>query len=591
MWRWCGQWNYESGLDSKQQRFGFLAVESDIPVQLAPQIHQQDGAGKCIFYGRLDDGAKKDEIPAQAALRLYLEKGVYGLAVLVGDFSGAIFDQQKNQLVLFRDAMGMRPLYYLKADRQVVFGNHIGWMNQNLNRRPSADLVGMASVYLRRDFPMTGLGRTCFQGVNQVVSAHAVIFTGLAEPKYVRYWDFNLKQKIRLKDEREYEEELKRLFLQAVGRRIRGKTVVSVSGGVDSSSIFCSARSLNPSVEGLTYQGKPGSPADELKFLDTLDRIHPGSIERMQFEDYYGFWAGIEDQVRATEMPLVASMNRLLQGVQQRAKAKGAETILTGHWGDQVMTSSASLHDLFAQLRWFEYFEHAKVCSKFNPRVKPWPFFWMCFLGIGWAHTPETMKRVIRRFRRKRQLHDDLLFSHALRFAKPGVREDDPQYPRKYATYHSESLYFEVRRKFTAQCHEWNWKYYASQGLAIAHPVLDRDLVEWAMAIPGEVLNVDGVPRGLLRRAMKGLVPDLVLGRWGKGDFTEGSNQGLFSDALTVFERTQDFDLPRQMGWIERDLDAIAAMKREARTISSHSELNWKLGYLCGLDWWGKINV
>ena len=72
------------------------------------------------------------------------------------------------------------------------------------------------------------------------------------------------------------------------------------------------------------------------------------------------------------------------------------------------------------------------------------------------------------------------------------------------------SLYVEARSKYHVHCMEWNAKTAARFGLDAAIPFMDRDLVAFLMSVPGEIQNRDGVPRALLRAAMRGVLPEAV---------------------------------------------------------------------------------
>ena len=61
------------------------------------------------------------------------------------------------------------------------------------------------------------------------------------------------------------------------------------------------------------------------------------------------------------------------------------------------------------------------------------------------------------------------------------------------------ALYLEVRGQYSVHCMEWNNKVAALHGLDHAFPMLDRDLIQFLLAVPGHVQHHDGVPRALLR--------------------------------------------------------------------------------------------
>src|SRR5262249_50220645 len=112
---------------------------------------------------------------------------------------------------------------------------------------------------------------TCFKNIFAVVASHAVTVT----PQHLttrQYWDFKTDRPIRLGSFQEYVEAFHQKFAEAVKRRTRGANLaaVSLSGGLDSSSIFCQAETLrrrgasgSPGTLGVCYVGQEHTEADE----------------------------------------------------------------------------------------------------------------------------------------------------------------------------------------------------------------------------------------------------------------------------------------------------------------------------------------
>ncbi|MBW1984256.1 MAG: asparagine synthetase B, partial [Deltaproteobacteria bacterium] len=61
----------------------------------------------------------------EVALHLYRIKGIDFLNDLNGMYAGAIFDKQKEKLILFRDRFGIKPLYYTQRDNQFLFSSEV----------------------------------------------------------------------------------------------------------------------------------------------------------------------------------------------------------------------------------------------------------------------------------------------------------------------------------------------------------------------------------------------------------------------------------------------------------------------------------
>ena len=81
------------------------------------------------------------------------------------------------------------------------------------------------------------------------------------------------------------------------------------------------------------------------------------------------------------------------------------------------------------------------------------------------------------------------------------------------ATAHARDIYQVIRSQSHRLQFEADEKLSAGGGIESVTPFLDRDLIAYLMSIPGHVQNRGGVPRALLRDAMRGVVPDPILRR------------------------------------------------------------------------------
>jgi hypothetical protein len=82
---------------------------------------------------------------------------------------------------------------------------------------------------------------------------------------------------------------------------------------------------------------------------------------------------------------------------------------------------------------------------------------------------------------------------------------------------------------------DWSNKFNALHGLDVTHPFFDRDFLCFLMSIPGDVVCTEGIPKGLLRVSMKGLLPDVITDRRDKAEVTNEYNSNV-GKALPKFE-------------------------------------------------------
>jgi asparagine synthase (glutamine-hydrolysing) len=130
---------------------------------------------------------------------------------------------------------------------------------------------------------------------------------------------------------------------------------------------------------------------------------------------------------------------------------------------------------------------------------------------------------------------------------------------------------------------ELNDKTAAMHGLEMAFPFLDRDLLAFLMAIPGEVQSWKGIYKGLLREGLRGVLPAAIARRTTKADFTTLMHEGLLEDHDRLTRRLRAGGMVTALGYIEdRALTDAAAGKSGASTC----EPGWALTDLLALELW-----
>ena len=119
----------------------------------------------------------------------------------------------------------------------------------------------------------------------------------------------------------------------------------------------------------------------------------------------------------------------------------------------------------------------------------------------------------------------------------------------------------------------------------MAFPYLDCDLLQFLMAIPGEVQSHDGVPRGLMREAMRGVVPDEIVNRRTKGEFTQLANQSIDDDFPLIADMLGPNSMSVRLGFVNgpvlwRVLDDWRTSIRRSRD----ARLTNRVIDLCGME-------
>ena len=105
------------------------------------------------------------------------------------------------------------------------------------------------------------------------------------------------------------------------------------------------------------------------------------------------------------------------------------------------------------------------------------------------------------------------------------------------------------------------------------------------MSIPGEIQSHDGVPRGLMRHAMRGIVPDAIVDRESKGEFTQLTNQSIEHDFAAISEMLGPSASSVRLGYIDGPvLWKLLPQWRAAIRRSDDALLTNRIVDLCGFE-------
>ena len=564
---------------------GFAAHVRRVATESAEE-HQptSDSRGNVVvFDGRLDnrDDLLRDlssshltaeSCDAEVILEAFRTWGEACLHRIAGDFAVAAFLASGKRLVLARDPIGCRPLYYWSDSRTFVFGSEIKALlaHPDVRREPNLDLI--ADFLLRDRLPYEDEGETFFRGIDAVLPGHQLIVTadGLTSG---RFWDFDPQIETRYGSYADYADRLRELLMQAVKRRLRttGPAALAVSGGLDSSVIFCIAHQLHehatiniPLLPVWCVSNQNGGSEEE-RFIRTLESTLRVRIDRVTMAPIDPESLGATTS--HSEWPRVDDGSSAMQPMLLRARRCGARTMLTGQWSDQLFFVTGYLSDLFVAGAWRQLARHLREYQRWFVDAEPGYFRSRFRRELVLNLTPHPWRARLRRF-----VKSDApdwsrpVVSAALtaRLRRQRVRIERP----RCASAHARDIYQFLRAQSHRLQFEADEKLAATCGVDSVTPFLDRDLIAYLMSIPGEVQNRGGVPRALLRDAMRGIVPDQILARRWRHQWTFTAADR----AAAYLSPPVQLEAARRLGLVQR------ATMLEPATID-----------LLGLEFWSRV--
>ena len=211
-------------------------------------MSNEDGTVWIVFngeiYNHLDIRTKLEQqghayrttSDTETIVHLYEEKGARAVEDLRGMFAFAVWDSKRRKLVLARDRLGIKPLYYTVSDYGVIcFASEIKALIEARAVRAELNYDALADYAANRS---TSGEETLFRGVKRLPPGHTLTWCD-GQIKIERYWDVSFRKPDQPKSDRELVDRFEELFRESIRLRLMADVPLGMflSGGIDSSAI------------------------------------------------------------------------------------------------------------------------------------------------------------------------------------------------------------------------------------------------------------------------------------------------------------------------------------------------------------------
>ena len=333
-----------------------------------------------VIYNRseiaADNSLSSDLSDEELLLELILKRGEKALSKVNGDFAGAVYNSDKKTLLLFRDHMGVRPLFYQASDEGVVFSTDIRGL---LGLSFVDKAISPKWVYktMNSSFAIEPT-KTEYRNIFAVRpgSSMEIDLSGAdAKPREKIYWRVG-RHKIKLFSDKAYQEKMRELITDAVKIRldaVSGKVGAELSGGIDSGVIDIL---INRFGRDCVYYSWSESP-DRVPFVDRDERLVINDIcaqegitchyEDSELDENSVLFrktkeTGAEPDLKEKEAiryRLPAYVNALLiSNTAEYVKKNGGRVVFTGHGGDEGVSHRCNPYELFHFHEFYHYFRY-----------------------------------------------------------------------------------------------------------------------------------------------------------------------------------------------------------------------------------------
>lgn len=444
------------------------------------------------------------ESPEEGFAKAYLHWGLQCANHINGDFAVVVIDRKKNEVHLFRDHIGARPLTYWFNDNQLIFASHeFGLVKSQLTATSILE-----EKLIDQLFHSSGdYSQTVFKNVYKVVPGFCVSFLP-NQKQLTKYWKPEEISQDKTLSFDDTVTQLRELIVKATLNRMESdKTGVHVSGGIDSTGIASIlADHTDDKTQLIGYSWTPEEFQGKFDGIDEKEFIEAFSSEKGIQVKYIKL--DKDESVKDSLLPEFEQMY-IEHPTMKMAGADGVKTLFSGWGGDEFVSLSTrgTYNHLFFSFKWLTLGQlilkrgikssiwqfRIEVLPSLIPfgllhtyQPKDWSVLRCLKTAFIWKHWKQIFfnrKKNIFGYGNRTQFMLNLLENYHI-----------PNRMDSWAT-HAERYGFEYR-----------------------YPLLDKELLEFWFRIPIEYTYRDMVPRILYREAMKGILTEKIRIRKDKGE-------------------------------------------------------------------------
>jgi asparagine synthase (glutamine-hydrolysing) len=456
-------------------------------------------------------GLPADVSPGELLIALWQEVDEKTPSWLRGEFAAAVSDG--SNLWSFRDHFGFGTLFYRLDGRRVVIASEAKQAAAAAATPRRPDLEKLEALFWGRS--EDGEPPCVIEGIDRVPRA-TLVWWGRDGSGQRRYWDpSHLVDTARMKPVEARERTLQ-LLRQSIRRALMGRVAVSLSGGIDSSTIAAIAAPIHLEMTGrplLTISNiYPHAPSvDEASYIDrTVDYL---GVEAHSFVPGYKRLQDVQSWVDILDGPGSPAAYAALAEFLGVARDLGADTVLMGDLAEYIYdVRDHVLGHLIATGHWRTASRHWSGLRRSGMRsassllretmvsLLPSPLAGVyrrvrktpVSPRVGWAFDPERMPALERRVDLDRPVLDRW---------------------RSMQTWYASGPSSHSIEAFSI-CAEYC-------RMSVIRPLNDVDLTEFLISLPAHLKFPDSRSKSLIRETMRGLLPDEIVDRPKKTSFNE----------------------------------------------------------------------
>lgn len=482
----------------------------------------------------------RSQSDTEVLLYAYAEWGIGALRRFVGMFAFALLDTRSRSVLFARDYFGIKPFYYTAAADCFAFASEIKALLEfgTTSREVDRDLL---LLYLRHGSCKFGSG-TMFANVYQLPPAHYLLISldsdYRSEP--VCYW----RPEIETNRDISFEAaavHLRDLFVDNVRLHLRSDVPVgaALSGGIDSSAIVMAMREVSSNLQLHTFSYVADDDRiSEEQWVDVAGSAARAEVHKTH-PDATALVADLDELMYAQDEPFSSTSMYAQYCVFRAARRAGIKVMLDGQGADEILGGyrfymGARLASLLKQGHWAKAADFLRKCSQYPDVGTAWL---TCVAGENLL-PPEiqpALRKLIGKDPNPVWLKSSWFHANGKTHISGFGGSNELLKERLLRTLMESSLPHLLRYE------DRNSMAFSIESRV---PFLTPELVNFVLSLPEEyIITQDGISKAVFRRAMRGIVPDLILNRTDKIGFETPEKKWML----------------RLQSWVERILSSEVA--------------------------------
>ena len=460
---------------------------------------------------------------SETILHLYEERGLDFVHDIEGDYAIALWDADREQLVLARDRAGVKPLYFYQQNGRFIFASEIKAILEHPAVTPE---VNEEALYHYLTFLTTPAPQTLFRQIQKLPAGHMLVIDRAGEARITQYWDALPPLSQIVRSEAEHQQNILELLRSSIKKRMMADVPFGVflSGGVDSSAnVALMSELMTQPVRTFTVGFHDTQELNELESARAISKrfgtnhheVMIGRAEMMKF---------LPELVFHQDEPIADPVCVPLYYVAKLARDTGTIVVQVGEGSDEI----------FAGYDWFR--TYLRIEERFWRHAERTPLLARrAAAAVARPLVQKTLKKrkaseLIRRLGANQSLFwggvgvfDETMkasvLSSEMRARYNGLSTHDVvrQYQETIAAarpdsdYAARMTYLELKLRLPELLLMRVDKITMATSVEARVPFLDHQLIEYAMGLPRSLKVKGATGKHILKRALESVLPKDVL--------------------------------------------------------------------------------